>query len=69
MAVSLLSKPDSIATPCSVKAKESFLVPPLFDVANCDIKEINWVSGKTLCLEKINNKKSCVCNPYFRQSP
>jgi len=27
------------------------------------------VSGKTLCLEKINNKKSCVCNPYFRQSP
>ena len=42
MAVSLLSTEESVATPCSLKAYGSFLLPPGFhselDVANCDIK-------------------------------
>lgn len=32
---------DNIATPCSVNTNGSLLVPPRFDITNCDIKLLN----------------------------
>jgi hypothetical protein len=32
---------ESIATPCSVKAYGSFLIPPQLEVTNCDFKIAN----------------------------
>lgn len=44
IAVSLFKMLESIATPCSVKALGSFLVPPQLDVTFCDIKSLNSFS-------------------------
>lgn len=38
---SLFRMPDSMATPCSVKAKGIFLIPPQLDVTICDFKFSN----------------------------
>lgn len=41
--ISLFNTPESMETPCSVKATGKYLTPPLpfFEVAICDLKESN----------------------------
>ena len=44
IAFSLFNTLESIAIPCSVKAKGIYRKPPLFEVTICDLKLLNSIS-------------------------
>ena len=75
MARGLWSTPESIPTPSWVKTSGNFFCPPLpfFDIANCDIKDLNsfgtnWnmkSAGNRFAFLRTCSLRRCVGTPYM----
>ena len=64
IAISLCKRPDSIATPCSVNARGSFLLPPQLDVTICDFKLLNSLASRRN-MKSEGNRSRFLCTAWF----
>jgi hypothetical protein len=59
MALSEFKMPLSMAKPCSVKAYDKYLVPPLpFEVSICNLKSSHSIFAAACCLFKKRHGKT-----------